>query len=194
MVELTPKASFTLEEMAPFVAPELNRLGVESYGYDVPRQLKILLAKKIVGTNQFKGVPVNWDTFIQNMELPDTGLAEQAIREARVKISIYDSPSPLAPMKVHGDPLAVLEVEKNTVRFKAGIIEAIQDNHKHWIETEDQAARLQRAQKLAEALNEIVEAGAGTFILADPGDIGFIVELDKHGFFKPSWGYVNAEW
>ena len=194
-LESVPKtSSFTIEEITPFVVAEINRFGVNGYGDDIGRQAKILLAKKIVGKNQIGGLSIVWEKFVDQVETPNTDRIEQAIREARVKIMVYDDPSPFAKRKVIDNPLSVIQIAKNQVELISGTIERVHGSNKKYIETEDQQYRLERAQKLAEALNEIVEAGTGSFIIANPGDIGFIVEMDKHGFFKPSWGYVNAEW
>jgi len=70
----------------------------------------------------------------------------------------------------------------------------VQEGYKKYIEDESQQERLEIAQKVAVALNEAIEAGTGGFIIANPGDLSYIVEFDESGLFKPAWSYVNSEW
>ena len=194
LIEMIPNVNFTLEEIKPFIFQQFNRFGVDSFADDITRQAKILIAKKTVGRTQMKGVPIVWETFIQNMELPDTGNLEKAMREVRVKIRVFNDLSPLVQIRVIDNPINAIQINKNKVEFIPGTVELVQEGYKKYIEDESQQERLEIAQKVAVALNEAIEAGTGGFIIANPGDLSYIVEFDESGLFKPAWSYVNSEW
>ncbi len=192
-IELVPNASFTLEEIEPFIFPEYNILGVANYGSDIPRQIKILIGKKIVEKSPMKQMPIDPETIIDSLKLPDTGKLESAFQEARIKIGVFISHVPINWRAVD-NPMTVLHLVKNKVEFTHGSIEAVNEAYKKYIETEEQLFRLEKAKKVADSLNEAVETGTGGFTIANPGDIGYIVEIDETGKFKPAWSFINFEY
>lgn len=192
-IKLVPNSNLTIEEIKPFVFKEINILGEASHGDNVNQQVNILIAKKTVGKTQLKGVPIVWETFIQNMELPDTSKVVQAIKEARVQVSIYIDPAPMNDQKVIRNPVVAIQSLKNKIELKCEVIESIHEGYKKYLVTEDQHNRFEKAQKVAEALNEAAEAYTGQYPITNLINFGFIVELDENGKFKPAWGFINSE-
>jgi hypothetical protein len=192
-VKLVPNSNLTIEEIKPFVFKEINILGEASHGDDINRQAKILVANKIVEKSKMNQIPINLDSFVKSMDIPDVKMFESSVREARVQVSIYIDPAPMNDQKVIRNPVEAIQITKNKVELKSEVIESIHEGYKKYLVTEDQHNRFEKAQKVAEALNEAVEAYTGQYPIANLINFGFIVELDENGKFKPAWGFINSE-